>query len=117
MPPLTPPPLLACMDSHPCDSFGRKQNTSNPKPNTALIADPNNVPVFPAASISPCNAKPAINNDIVKPIPARQPAPHRLLQFTPLGRRASPSRTANQLNPTIPRGFPTTSPTPTATDT
>lgn len=63
----------------------------------ALMTEPSNVPILPAVSNSACSASPEMKSDIVKPIPARQPAPKKILQLTPVGSRARPSFTATQL--------------------
>ena len=63
----------------------------------ALMTEPSNVPILPAVSNSACSASPEMKSDIVKPIPARQPAPKKILQLTPVGSRAGPSFTATQL--------------------
>lgn len=83
-------------------------------PNMALTTEPEIVPIFPALNSSASNAKLAIKSDIVKPIPARHPAPTIDFHVTPVGKLAALAVTASQLNSTIPSGFPTISPRATA---
>ena len=61
-------------------------------------------------SVSLSKARSLTKSDMVKPIPARQPAPTTWAQVTPAGSRPLPLRTTNQLMRVIPNGLPTTSP-------
>src|SRR5689334_18129008 len=60
---------------------------------------------FSSAGVEP-NANPAINSDIVKPIPPRTPAPKICRQLTPTGFDAHPKRVVSQANENIPIGLP-----------
>ena len=62
-------------------------------------------------------ARPVMNNDTVKPIPATAPTPTTWPHRASGGSRASPSRTASQLNETTPTSLPTTKPTVTPRST
>src|SRR5689334_13755532 len=59
------------------------------------------------------NANVAMNKDIVKPIPHRQPAPSSLRQDSVSALEASPLLTASQENKMIPMGLPIHSPSAT----
>src|SRR5437588_10840110 len=77
------------------------KRASRLQPSAALTVEPASVPIFPASSRSPFSARPAINSDIVKPMPPRQPAPSMIFQLAPDGSRATPSRAATQLKSSI----------------
>src|SRR5207248_1297019 len=86
-------------------------------PLAALTVEPPRMPSLAASSGGPRRASPAMNSDIVKPIPARHPAPTRTFRSTPRGSRVRPARTDARLKSTTPSGLPTTSPAATAAAT
>ncbi len=67
-------------------------------------------PTFDSSSVVPSNASPAMNSDIVNPIPASRPTPTRCMVRTPAGRPASPKRTAAQEKSPTPMGLPISRP-------
>src|SRR5262249_42564187 len=76
------------------------------------------VPIFDIASrFSSANAKPATNNDIVKPIPQSQLAPKVCTQLTSGGALARPSLQESQAKVQIPIGLPINKPSATPSPT
>jgi hypothetical protein len=69
------------------------------------------VPIFAMSREAPSpKAKPAMNNDIVKPIPLSQAAPKPAFHEKSGGAVARRDITANRANSQIPRGLPMNSP-------
>jgi hypothetical protein len=75
------------------------------------------IPSFAALSIAGSNAKPAMNSDIVNPIPVRKAPAATYGHDRPAPSVAKPERTASQLKAKTPIGLPSTKPTKTATET
>jgi hypothetical protein len=71
-------------------------------PNTAIFAA--------AKSAAAGNACPAMNSDMVKPMPASAPAPANWRQEYSFGFVATPSRTARTEASTMPSGLPSSEP-------
>ena len=72
------------------------------------------MPALAATKAGPWgNANPAMNSDIVKPIPAITPTDPSCPQETPSGMVANPPRIASQDESKIPIGFPRSKPTHT----
>lgn len=89
------------------------QSTAVPRP--AASTEAANTAIFTAAkSLARGNASLAMKSDMVKPIPDRAPAPASCRHEYSWGLAAIPRRTASADAATIPSGFPTTSPTITA---
>ena len=86
-------------------------------PSIAESADPLRMPSFAAFRTDQSNARPAMNSDIVKPIPVRNEPAMMNGHDSPGASTARPERTASQLNPRTPIGFPSTRPTMIATET
>ena len=79
------------------------------EPMTAARIEAARMPILASACrASVSNARPVMNNDTVKPIPATAPTPAMWLQRAPAGSRANPSRTAIQLKAVIPISLPAT---------
>ena len=69
------------------------------------------VPIFDMSSKAPSpKARVAMNNDIVKPIPLRQPAPKIVLHDSSAGGVANPVFADNRAKDHIPKGFPMNNP-------
>ena len=83
-------------------------------PTIALRIDPAKMPTLATSNRAPSKARLAINIAMVKPIPAKNPAPVITPHLIPSGSFAIPRRTASQLKRKIPAGFPTKSPSMTA---
>ena len=65
-------------------------------------------PTFASARSAPRKASDAIRSETVSPIPAIVPAPATEAQPTGARSRSPLSRSASQVEPTIPTGLPTT---------
>src|SRR5262249_10011274 len=65
--------------SHADDPRGKYHSRSS-EPSTALTAEAPRMPILASSRCGPRSARPAMNRDIVNPIPARQPAPVRTFQ-------------------------------------
>jgi hypothetical protein len=84
-------------------------------PINAASSDPARIPIFAwACSASSAKARPVMNSDTVKPIPATPPAPSSCRNPTPAGSSPNGLRTIVTVAPTTPASFPTTSPITTA---
>ena len=87
-------------------------------PPSPAAREATSVPIFDTSrnGVWP-NARVAMNNDIVKPIPHRQLAPNNLRQERVSGLEVTPLLTANQENSVIPIGLPIHSPSKTPSPT
>src|SRR5688500_17737070 len=84
---------------------------SIPIPLSADTTDAANTAILAAEkSAASGKASPAMNSDIVNPMPASAPAPASCRQVYAEGFSAMPSRTASADAPSSPSGLPTTSP-------
>lgn len=80
-------------------------------PNVPAASEAPMVPIFDMSSETPPpNARVAMNNDIVKPIPASQAAPNRPVHESSGGGVASRIFAEAQAKPHIPTGLPMNSP-------
>lgn len=66
------------------------------------MADAIRIASFAVSKRSPSNASPAMNKDIVNPMPARKPPAISIGHDTPAGKTATPRRTDSQLHRSSP---------------
>src|SRR5215475_11952866 len=90
-------------------SSWREAPQSRAVPTTAERIDAANTAILAAEKSRPLgNACPAIKSDIVKPMPARAPAPANCRHVYSAGLTAMPPRTAAAAAKKMPSGFPMT---------
>ena len=83
-------------------------------PSTAATTDPARIPIVACScSASSSKASPAMNSEIVNPMPARVAPAMRCDQRTPPGSTPQPVRSATAAPTVIPIALPTTSATAT----
>ena len=87
---------------------------STSEPRVAAITDAPRMPSFASSTtIGSSNARPVMNNDTVKPMPAMRARPTTWRKVAPCGRPARPSRTPSQVNSETPTNLPTIRPSTT----